>query len=324
MQENDDLERENQALRNRLSRLSQASLHINESLDLDAVLQGVLDSARSLTDASYALSTTLDGSGRVEDFRVSGLSPDEADEKMSFHITAPMRFRCAVLGTWGILVKRAVKYAATGWRSAMLRIDVSAVGGRALRAIRAEPDVMLHAAKVSVWARWFIWLVGVVELAYRPGFWYADDKSYLLLNVPLVAVNGFLHYRLRRNQTVTWRWLLFLSAMDIALITAAVIIGGEFHLFSYAYYPALALFAVVFTSLPLSLAWTTVVAIVYAGVSLTVGSGLDFDAGQEKALLARLMAMYGVVACVGLIARFERVRRQEAMERERVAAPGAH
>ena len=120
MQKNDDLERENQALRNRLSRLSEASLHINESLDLDAVLQGVLDSARSLTDASYALSTTLDG---------SGLSPDEADEKMSFHITAPMRFRCGVLGTWGILVKRAVKYAAAGWRSAMLRIDESPVGG---------------------------------------------------------------------------------------------------------------------------------------------------------------------------------------------------
>ena len=57
MQKNDDLERENQALRDRLSRLSEASRHINESLDLEAVLQGVLDSARSLTDASYALST---------------------------------------------------------------------------------------------------------------------------------------------------------------------------------------------------------------------------------------------------------------------------
>ena len=75
---NDDLERENQALRERLSRLSEASLHINESLDLDSVLQGVLDSARSLTDASYALITTLDQSGQVEDFRVSGLSPGEA------------------------------------------------------------------------------------------------------------------------------------------------------------------------------------------------------------------------------------------------------
>ena len=98
MKNHDEIERENQALRNRLSRLSEASLHINESLDLDAVLQGVLDSARSLTDASYALSATLDGSSRVEDFRVSGLSPDEADEKMSFHITAPIRFRCSVLG----------------------------------------------------------------------------------------------------------------------------------------------------------------------------------------------------------------------------------
>ena len=118
-----------------------------------------------------------------------------------------------------------------------------------------------------------------------------------------MAFNGLLHYRLRTNRPVTWRWLLFLSAMDIALITAAVIIGGEFHLFSYvAYYPALALFAVVFTSLPLSLGWTTLVAVVYAVVSLATGSGLDFDAGQEKALLARLMAMYGVVACVVVVA----------------------
>ena len=36
----------------RLSRLSQASLRINESLDFDTALQGVLDSARSLTGAA--------------------------------------------------------------------------------------------------------------------------------------------------------------------------------------------------------------------------------------------------------------------------------
>ena len=40
------------------------------------------------------------------------------------------------------------------------------------------------------------------------------------------------------------------------------------------------------------------------------------DAGQEKALLARVVAMYAVVASVSLIARFERVRRQESAERE--------
>ena len=91
------------------------------------------------------------------------------------------------------------------------------------------------------------WLVGVFELAYRPGLWYATDKEYLFLGVPLLAFNGsFVHYRLLwRDRAVTWRWLLFLSGMDIALITAAtccVIIGGDFHLFSYVtYYPALAL-----------------------------------------------------------------------------------
>ena len=187
-----------------------------------------------------------------------------------------------------------------------------------LRAVRADPDVMLYAARVSVWARWLGWLVGVFELAYRPGLWYATDKEYLFLSVPLLAFNGFVHYRLRTDRTVTWRWLFFLSGMDIALITAIVIIGGDFHLFSYvAYYPALALFAVVFASLWLSLAWATMAGAIYAVVSLTVGPGLDFDAGQEKALLARVVAMYAVVASVSLIARFERVRRQESSERER-------
>ena len=140
---------------------------------------------------------------------------------------------------------------------------------------------MLYAAWVSVWARWLLMLVAVVELAYRPELWYATDKEYLFLSVPLPAFNGFLHYRLRRDRAVTWRWLLFLSAVDIALITAVVIIGGDFHLFSYvAYYPALALFAVVFPHLWLSLAWATMAGAIYAVVSLMVGPGLDFDAGQ--------------------------------------------
>ena len=78
MKDDGDLRREIEALRERLSRLSEASLRINESLDLDSVLQGVLDSARTLTGARYALITTLDGSGQAEEFLVSGLTPDEA------------------------------------------------------------------------------------------------------------------------------------------------------------------------------------------------------------------------------------------------------
>ena len=78
MDEADQRDREIRELRERLSRLSEASIRINESLDFEAVLQGVLDSARSLTGARYSLITTLDQDGQVEDFLVSGLSADES------------------------------------------------------------------------------------------------------------------------------------------------------------------------------------------------------------------------------------------------------
>ncbi len=67
------------SLRDRLSRLSQASLRINESLDVEAALHGVMDGARSLTGADYALITTLDASGAVDDHLVAGLSAGDAE-----------------------------------------------------------------------------------------------------------------------------------------------------------------------------------------------------------------------------------------------------
>ena len=73
----DELLRENQALRERLSRLGQASLRINETLDFDAVLQEVVDSARTLTGARYGAITVLGDAGQKPDFIVSGLTPEE-------------------------------------------------------------------------------------------------------------------------------------------------------------------------------------------------------------------------------------------------------
>ena len=72
-----ELALENAALRDRLSRLSAASLRINESLDFDAVLQEVLDSVRSLTSARYGAITTTDAAGGVEDVVTSGLTAEE-------------------------------------------------------------------------------------------------------------------------------------------------------------------------------------------------------------------------------------------------------
>ena len=64
------------ALQDRLTRLSQASLNINESLDLDDVFRKVLDSARSLTDARYGV-ITINDAGHPNAFLSSGTTPEE-------------------------------------------------------------------------------------------------------------------------------------------------------------------------------------------------------------------------------------------------------
>ncbi len=71
----DQRDREMEALRERLSRLSEASLRVNESLDFDTALRAVMDGARSLTHAPFASIITLDGSGQVEDHLVLGFEP---------------------------------------------------------------------------------------------------------------------------------------------------------------------------------------------------------------------------------------------------------
>ena len=64
-------------LEERLSRLSEASLRINESLDFDTVLQDVVDSARALTASHYAAITIPGKSVRRPTFFVSGLTREE-------------------------------------------------------------------------------------------------------------------------------------------------------------------------------------------------------------------------------------------------------
>ena len=77
MERNEELIQEVRALRDRLSRLAEASLRINESLDFDTVLQGVLDSARSLTGARYGALTSTDDTGALQDLLFSGMTEQQ-------------------------------------------------------------------------------------------------------------------------------------------------------------------------------------------------------------------------------------------------------
>ncbi len=73
----DELRREIKTPRDRLSRLIEASLRISDSLDLDAVMRGVVDSARELTGARYGGLMTLDDTGQLQEFVTSGFTPEE-------------------------------------------------------------------------------------------------------------------------------------------------------------------------------------------------------------------------------------------------------
>ena len=109
----------------------------------------------------------------------------------------------------------------------LLTADIGAITKRFSPSIWADPDVVPFAARVSVWGRWFVWLVAVFLLAYRPADWFPAKIEYVFLHVPLVTLNGLVHYRLLTNRPVTWRWMFALSAMDIVLITADIVIGGD-------------------------------------------------------------------------------------------------
>ena len=68
----EELSGEVRALRKRLTRLSEASLRISESLDVDTVLREVADNTRALTGAGGAFITTVDDSGGLRDLVSSG------------------------------------------------------------------------------------------------------------------------------------------------------------------------------------------------------------------------------------------------------------
>ena len=104
MKSPEELDRENQALQERISRLSAASARISASLDLNTVLQEVVDSARALIGTRYGLIATIGEDGQVQDCVTSGLTPDEHRELVTWpdgprlfehlrELRAPLRLR---------------------------------------------------------------------------------------------------------------------------------------------------------------------------------------------------------------------------------------
>ena len=183
---------------------------------------------------------------------------------------------------------------------------------------RAGLDDLLYRVRISVWVRWFLLIAWLLQFNYRPNFAHSAYIPTTLLAVLVLVFNAYVHYRIQSNRTVTWHWALALSAMDVTMITAGLVVSGSGfqNSFFVLYYPGLAMFAVVFTSFRLSFAWATMLAAAYAAMSLLLEPGVEFEIKEEKVLFTRIAVMYGIVAAVNLVSRFERIRRREAVERE--------
>ena len=84
LSEGDRLRAENETLRTRISRLTEAILRISEDLDLETVLQQVVDGARSLTSARYTILTTYSEEGELQDALLSGWSEEETGRLLAY------------------------------------------------------------------------------------------------------------------------------------------------------------------------------------------------------------------------------------------------
>ena len=193
----------------------------------------------------------------------------------------------------------------------------SAVGMMGWERSDSDPDGLRFLTRSFVWARWFILVFGLVLWLYRPADWPETYALYVPVILLFVGLNGYTHYRLATDRAVTRGWILLNATLDVFILSGAVAATGGFsHPYLHLlYYPQLAGYAVVLTSFRLTMACATLVAVLYLVISLAIGDSIDTAATEERTLFARILVMYTVAAIVNIIARFERVRWRQAVQR---------
>ncbi len=179
----DERDQEIAELRERLSRLSEASLRINESLDFDNVLQGVVDSARALTASRYGAITIPGEVFRRPTFIVSGLTEEEHQ------------------GLWDMPEGPGFFEYLSGLEEP-LRVSDIASHLKALNMPRFLPSVPLGSMLVAPIRHLGVG-VGTIYLAHEPGgrkFTQDDEEALVLFasQAAMAIVNAHRHREERR------------------------------------------------------------------------------------------------------------------------------
>ena len=182
-----------------------------------------------------------------------------------------------------------------------------------------------NALRISAWVRWFAIVAWLAQLHQHVGVSHPAYGTHIFSGILLLLMSAYVYYCAETRKGVSWRWLLAQSAMDIAMLTGGLTISfGPDSNFFVMYFAALALFGAVCTSLRLSLLVATMIAGIHIALSLPVERSNDLPMLDVTGIVTNAIAMYFVVAVLSLTSSFEqfrsrlnRLRRKEAVERER-------
>jgi hypothetical protein len=172
---------------------------------------------------------------------------------------------------------------------------------------------------VIVWARWFVILAATILVLFTTNDLYEMIGAVLLV-VPLIAINFYVHGRYMMEKPANRLLLLVLSLLDLVIIGLIVLVWqsekGLYSPFFIFFYPVLLAFAFVFP-IRLSAIYTALALMTFAGASVAsemVGGSFSWSSSDFEQLVIRLITMAATAVLAMFYYRIQRARRRETGE----------
>lgn len=183
--------------------------------------------------------------------------------------------------------------------------------------VRFSTDELSTLAKVSTWARWFVILASFGIMGFEADYTNTQLVVAFTGATVVAVVNAVFHFVIWRKRSLRWQWLVSLGLLDIAIVTLMIgIRGGLDSYYHVAYFPVLAMFAMIFSSFRLVVAVTALTILTYVLTALFTGDGIQTELAEDRDLYVRVVFLLPVVVAVYAVATFERSGRRGALQRE--------
>lgn len=168
---------------------------------------------------------------------------------------------------------------------------------------------------VIIYARWFV-IVAMVVLALWSSSTISQLVSAVLIIVPLMAINFFVHGRYLMEKPVNRLLLTLLSSIDLLAITLLIIFWptdrGLLNQFYIFYYPIVLAFA--FVSTPRSsLLYTLASLVLYTAACFVIEPAMLMDSLWLERLTIRLITLAAMGVLGAYYWRSQRARMRQAI-----------